>query len=312
MAKSRVVIKGHEGKLRIKENVSGTVPDGTQYYAVTAVVTTESGIRIGLTTAATNCDSVVRTATGSNMLNWRPVTNATAYYVYGQRGGSRPALSTTFTNKLLATIPGSKTGFVDDGSYASSTKTAPPGGGWTNVPSVYGFKTASPATQIPATLTECAFTEASIEFDEGYSMHTHAGDRRKTGKEGAIEVKGTITRYLTGGAFAGAVSGSDIRGTTNTTLCYANNISGTGEGSYDGTSYTSANNEQSCIPRIKPNFAIEITDAKNENQPIVYIVDTAHLTSYKTGTSADKEVLETISFEGEGYRTESAYTATFI
>jgi hypothetical protein len=292
MVKSRTVIKGHEGRARIKEDVKGTLPADTYYYAVTSVV---GGVQDVITMAKQ--DSVVLSAVGSAMIAWDKVSGASEYRIYRMMKNATAA--TEFNGSMLTTIPATSDycWFVDDGGYTIGAGSQ---GAGTSTPTVYA-NSETPFTRIPVTLTEFAFEEISIDTDEGYSAHTHGGDRTKTHAPGSIDIKGSIKRYMTDGRFMGAVMGWDRAGTTNTGQAYPNEVVGDGTGVFDNNTYTTTNNEQSPIARRKPKFQLQVTFNKDDTTPTTLYLTNVSLTDHKTGApNADKEVVETIGFVAEG------------
>jgi hypothetical protein len=303
MTKSRVIVRGHEGKARIKENVSGTLAANDYRYTVTSV--SSAGVQDIITLAADQ--SIVTTATGAVQVAWAAVTDAREYKVYRKLGLVASDVA-SYNGSLLATIPGCQTYFIDDGTLSATTGSQ---GAGTSTPTVY-LAVNQPQTRFNTSITEFAFEEISIDTDEGYNAYAHAGERTKTIKEGVIEVKGSIKRYKTDNRWFGAVAGSDKIGTTNTTIAYVNQIDGQGTGYFDGTSYTSSTGYTSPIPRTKPKYTLEITNAKTEAVPMVLTIDNCYLTDYKvSGIAANGDLTETISFQGEMVRAQYAGAHSF-
>jgi hypothetical protein len=294
MVKSRTVIKGHEGRARVKEDVKGTLPATTYYYAVASVV---SGVTDTL--SMVKQDSVVLSAVGSTMIAWDKVSGASEYKIF--RTKINPSAITGFGNSIIATIPATSDNcwFVDDG-YAYVGSSAGTYGAGTSTPTVYA-NSETPMTRIPVTFSEFAFQEISIDTDEGYSAHAHGGDRTKTHAPGSIDIKGSIKRYMTCGRFLGAVMGWDRAGTTNAGQSYPNEVVGDGTGTFDGTTFTTTTCEQSPIARRKPKFALQLTFNKDDATPTVLNLTNVSFTDHKTGIpNSDKEVVETIGFVAEG------------
>ena len=302
MTKSRVVVKGDDGQLRVKEDVQGTLTADTYFYAVTATVDGTQDI-IDLD----KDDSVVLTATGSGLICWDAVSGAEKYSIYRiLNGGSTPSNVTDFNGSMLTTVPGGAEYpfFYDDGSYTAG---AGDQGAGANTPTIYGH-VGEQNTRFPTALTSCAFIEVSYEKDGGVSTHAHGGDRRKTPALGSIELKGSIKRYKTDGRWEGAVAGWDRAGSTNSSTSYFNDVLGDGTGTYDGTTYTTSTNEQSPIARRMPKFELEIKDLKSENVPVTTVIKNVRLTGYKSGETADGELTETIDWAGDV--TEGSYGAS--
>lgn len=296
MAKSRTTIKGHEGQARIKEDFDDTLAADTYWYAVTSVTSgTEDDVDLA------KDDSVVLTETGSAMICWDAVSGADNYRIY--RTITTPATTSSYDNSCIATIPASQEYpyFIDTG-YTAAGQSGSPGAG-SNTPTIYGHK-ERPQTRIPSSLTSFAFEEITFDIDEGYSAHVHGGTRTKTHKEGSAEIKGTIKRKMTGGYFKGACDGWDRAGSTNSNTAYSNIVLGDGTGKYDGTTYTTSNNEQSPIARRKPKFELDISLTPDDSTPMKIAFTDVKIYDWKSGVSADGEVIETMSWAAEGMTTE--------